>query len=111
MAEPLTKQENEELAIHIKAIMEACDAINESFPIERLRATMERMRDHASTMSAGSILLGHDGHLQADLATRKAETFQRMIELVESRQGVFEATLELEKHKNGNREIRSLFGL
>ena len=82
-AKPLTREENQELAeMILKPVLLYIDLASERFPEERLKATLEKMHDHNSTLAAWPFPETMD---KSDEMADSTAVFEKIVELISLR--------------------------
>lgn len=109
-AAPLTKEENEELAVSIHEVMVNVDWMVKRFGSGRIQATANKMLDHASHAMAMSVLAGPDGLDKAEEIRATADTFGALAKIVKMREKQQEMAVKHLKNKGRASDILRMMG-
>ena len=109
MAEPFTLEENEEFSNEIlQPLMFMVDRAADHYDIERLRATLENMNNHAGHLAAFPFQETMD---KADAVANMNNIFEKILELIELRIKQKEAAIEAAKNRNAHDDLLTQLGL
>jgi len=105
-AEPLTREENTQLAAEVLApILELVDHALENFDEDRLRATMEKMEGQVAQMEA---LPFPETLNRADAMKESTGLFEKVVEMVELRKAQRAAAMKRGRGTPGTQVLRAL---
>ena len=110
-AEPLTLEENTELAKSLVKMVTIAEDIAAQFPLERLQATQKKMRDHASTMGTMSVIVGPDALTKADSVKATNRVFDGLVELIAARSAQRTLAYKQAASAGEMNKLRSVLGM
>ena len=107
--EELSLEENEQLsAIILSPMMQLIDMASEMYDVKRLRATLKKMNNHASSLAAWPMQETMD---EADRVASINNVFEKFVEMVELREDQKEIAIKAAIDKNSKNDFLKQLGL